>query len=65
MLFVTIQHDKLEGKDYIFFCSDTECIKMELVDRELNIFPFTSGRIKDEFIPELIHFLKENCDEKG
>ena len=60
MIFVSIEHNTFTNKHYIRFCSDTECITMELVDRHLTIYPFPGGRIEDECLPDLIHFLKEN-----
>lgn len=60
MILVTIEYNLLDGKHYIRFCSDSEYITMELVDRHLTIFPFPGGRIEDEAVYELIHYLKEN-----
>lgn len=60
MMFVSIEHDILNGKDFLRFCSDKECITMELVDRHLSIHPFPGGRIPDECLPDLLHFIKEN-----
>lgn len=60
MISVMIEHSFFDGKDYIRFCSETECITMELIDRHLIRAPFPGGRIEDDCIYELINFLKEN-----
>lgn len=60
MIFVTIEKDFQTGKDHIRFCSDKECILMELVDRHLISCPFPGGRIPDDCLPDLISFFQDN-----
>lgn len=57
MIFVSIERNMINGKEYIRFCSNKECISMELLDRHLVIRPFPAGRIPNECIPDLIDFL--------
>ena len=61
MLFVTIEKKLLDGKDYIRFCNHKECITIQLVNRNMISVPFPGGRIEEEYIGDLINFLKE-CD---
>lgn len=59
-MFVTIERNIFDGKDYIRFCSEKECITIELTDRKLISVPFPGGRIDDECLYELFNFFKEN-----
>lgn len=60
MIFVTIEIDMMNGKCYIRFCSEKECIVIELADRHMTSGPWLGGRINNEGLSELIQFLKEN-----
>src|ERR1700684_764770 len=61
MIFVTIERDLCcTDKEFIRFCNDKECMIIELQDRHLISVPFPGGKINDDFLNELIQFLKES-----